>query len=159
MNIQEWAIKHHIPLAALEDLKVRMGMQNVRGPACAVVGRSETATQNAVRLDEAKKGNIVWRNNVGALCDRRGIPIRYGLANESKKMNDKVKSADLIGIEPVRILPSHVGTVIGRFKSIECKPGGWRYTGSPHELAQKAFAEIVIAHGGSAEFNNGEGLK
>jgi hypothetical protein len=71
-------------------------------------------------------------------------------------MNRSLKSADLIGIQPVLITPAHVGCVIGQFVSREVKRPGWRYRGSDREQAQKAWADLVNSLGGNAAFTTGE---
>lgn len=99
----------------------------------------------------------MWRNNVGVLIDATGRPVRYGLANDSKAMNQAVKSADLIGIRPVTITPDMVGQTIGQFVSIEVKAEGWRpQPNDQHEIAQRKWAELVILAGGYAIFSTGE---
>lgn len=154
--LNEWAIHWRIPYAALEDLRARLGMLDPSHPL-PVSGRSEAAVQAQVRLEAPRLGMRLWRNNVGALKDERGIPVRYGLANESPAMNRVIKSADLIGIRPVLIGPQHVGSTIGRFVSIECKEEGWHYTGTPREEAQQAWALLVASLGGEARFINRAG--
>jgi len=67
--------------------------------------------------------------------------VRYGLANESKQLNARLKSSDLIGLDDA-----------GTFTAAECKPSDWRYTGTPREVAQLAFIELVRANGGRAGF-------
>jgi hypothetical protein len=89
---------------------------------------------------------------VGALLDARGVPVRYGLANESKTMNEVFKSGDLIGIRPVTIAQAMVGTVIGQFVSAEVKTSGWKYTGSGREKAQRNWIDLVRSLGGEASF-------
>lgn len=114
---------------------------------------NEASIQSLVRLRCAKLGRPVWRNNVGVLLDSRGVPVRYGLANDSKQVNEHVKSGDLIGINPVLITPAMVGTVVGQFMSIECKRANWKFNpNDPHELAQMRWAELVMLAGGSAQF-------
>jgi hypothetical protein len=103
--------------------------------------RTETDVQNAVRLAVQSHGGAVWRNNVGALLDERGVPVRFGLANDSAQLNRVFKSSDLIGLCPR-----------GRFLAIECKEPGWRWRGGAHEGAQLAFIEHVRAHSGLAGF-------
>jgi hypothetical protein len=115
---------------------------------------SESRQQSLIRLAASRKGWLLFRNNVGALIDSRGVPVRYGLANESKAMNEKIKSADLIGIEPVLITSDMVGQTIGRFVSIEVKEEGWKYTGNGREKAQKAWLQLIVTNGGRALFAN-----
>jgi len=156
MNLNEWAIKWGVPYAATEDLKRRMGMVNT-DPAATVAGESEAAVQNRIRLEASRAGARVWRNNVGAMLTEDGSFVRYGLANDSQQMNARIKSSDLIGLKPVLITPEHIGQVLGVFIAREVKPGGWRYTGTPRELAQLRFLELVASIGGDACFVTGEG--
>jgi hypothetical protein len=86
------------------------------------------------------------------LENETGRPIRYGLANDSKRLNKIIKSADLIGIYRKPIVQSDVGSVIGQFWSCEAKPVGWHYTGSDREPMQLAWLNLVLALGGRAEF-------
>jgi hypothetical protein len=159
MTLIQWAIKWGIPLEALDDFKQQLGMDDGSEP---VVGKhgvpliSEAGAQTHVRCAAAERGMVLWRNNVGAMQDDTGRVVRYGLANESKAMNKRVKSSDLIGIRPIRIKPHHVGGILGQFLSREMKEPGWRYTGTDREVAQLRFMEIVLAHGGDAAFSTGE---
>jgi hypothetical protein len=121
------------------------------------VGASEAAVQAQVRLEAARKGLKLWRNNVGVLRDERNVPVRYGLANDSKRLNETVKSGDLIGWRSVLITPAHVGSLIAQFVSRECKRPDWKYSGDDHERAQLRWAEVVTADGGDAAFCNREG--
>lgn len=156
-NVYQWAIRHGVTMAALQELQALFGMHGGHFLPPTVKGTSEAATQAAVRLEAARKGVRLFRNNVGVLMDATGRPVRYGLANESKQVNDVCKSADLIGWRPVLIGPQHVGQVIGQFVSRECKRPGWHYKGDAHEQAQLAWAQLVAAGGGDAAFCNGEG--
>lgn len=113
---------------------------------------SESVQQSLIRLAGSRKGMLLFRNNVGALLDARGVPVRYGLANESKAMNQQVKSADLIGIEPIVITQEMVGQTIGRFVSIEVKDEDWNFSGKGRELAQMAWKELINSNGGRAFF-------
>lgn len=113
----------------------------------------EAAIQSRVRLEAARKNWQLWRNNVGVLRREDGVPVRFGLANDSKAVNALIKSGDLIGIRPVLITPEMVGTVIGQFCSVECKREGWAYNPrDAHEAAQMRWAEIVMLNGGHAVF-------
>ena len=156
MILYEWAIAWNIPLAAVHDLKRRMGVAEPVATT-ALSGLSEAAVQANQRLHASQLGGRLWRNNVGALLDSRGVPVRYGLANESPQQNKRVKSGDLIGIYPLEIEEHHVGHTVGQFWSSEQKPQGWHYTGDSHEVAQLAWIELIISLGGRAEFNNGSG--
>lgn len=102
---------------------------------------TEADIQNLIRLECGRRGWHVFRNNVGVLMDRRGVPVRYGLANESKQMNEVLKSADLIG-----------WTKNGRFISIECKA-----TDGIVNPAQEAWRSLVAAAGGYAVIARGVG--
>jgi hypothetical protein len=94
--------------------------------------RSEAYVQSAVRLEAARKGYFLTRNNKGVLLDRRGVPVRFGLMNESSAQDKVCKSADLIGIGPS-----------GQFVSVEVKrPGGVIHP------AQHAWAALVTKRGG-----------
>ena len=117
---------------------------------------NEASVQSLVRLEAAKRGWKLWRNNVGVLLDAKGRPVRYGLANDSAAVNANIKSADLIGIRPVVITPDMVGSVIGQFVSLECKHEGWKPSPKDaHELAQCKWAQIVQEAGGYAAFTTG----
>lgn len=100
---------------------------------------------------------MLYRNNVGVLLDARGVPVRFGLANDSAAVNEACKSADLIGIKRVVITPDMVGQVVGVFLSREVKHEGWRFTGTQRELAQLRWIEIVTQFGGDAAFCTGPG--
>lgn len=155
MNLIAWAIKWNIPLEAIEDLRRQIGTINTT--VIAQNGESEAAVQTRVRLEGASKGILLMRNNVGVLENKNGIPVRYGLANDTPAINKKIKSSDLIGIKPVLIEQFHVGSIIGQFISREIKPENWRYSADEHERAQLKFSEIMLAHGGDAAFANGVG--
>lgn len=147
----QWALRHNIPHAALQDLRQRLGMLD-HAPVPDTPGTSEAAVSNRLRLAAAAGGACLWRNNVGVLNDKRGVPVRFGLCNDSKELNKKCKSADLIGIFPLLITPAHVGTVVGQFWSVEAKEVGWVYTGQDREPAQATWAQAVVARGGRACF-------
>lgn len=117
----------------------------------------ESDVLKLVKIEAAKKNCLLWRNNSGAVYDRKGNFIRYGLANESAKMNEIIKSGDLIGIKCVTVTREMVGTKVGIFVSREVKRSDWKYTGTPREVAQKAFIDLVNSLGGDAAFAYGEG--
>lgn len=149
--LNEWALRWGIPYAAMQDLRQRFGALDPYTPT-AVPGRSEGAISSLARVEASRQGARLWRNNVGVLPDATGRPVRYGLANDSPAVNKAIKSGDLIGIRPVLITPAHLGHTIGQFMSIECKAEGWRFTGTPREEAQQAWAALVVSLGGVARF-------
>jgi len=114
---------------------------------------SEAAVEDRVRLLAPQFGGILWRNNSGAYKDETGRLIRYGLANESAKVNKRVKSADLIGLIPLVIRPEHVGKTLGLFTAIECKREGWKLKPRDDRAqAQLKYLEIVYDRGGFGAF-------
>lgn len=113
----------------------------------------ESAVTSHILLAAAKAGVDLWRNNVGVAFNPEGQPVRFGLLNDSSKVNEKIKSSDWIGITPVFITPEMVGTVVGVFTAVETKAEGWKF--SPNDkraVAQKAFHDIVRKAGGFAGF-------
>lgn len=155
MSLDQWAFKWCIPDACLEELKASMGLYD--SPIVPISGVSETAVQQAIRLEASKRGARLWRNNNGATLDADGRLIRYGLANDSKAVNEKLKSSDLIGIMPYSIVAADIGRTVGLFVSIEVKRPGWKYTGTPREEAQLAWVELIIKLGGVARFATSPG--
>lgn len=156
-EIFNWAYKYQVPMAALVELRELFGLEGNFPLPEAITGTSEAAVQAAVRLEASQKGVRLWRNNVGALKDKRDVPVRYGLANDTKEMNERLKSADLIGWRPVVITQAMVGSTIAQFVSREIKEHGWHYIGDDHEKAQLAWAMLVTADGGDAGFCDGVG--
>lgn len=152
---EAWADAHGIPALARRDYYARLAAPFPQPLADPSEAKSESAVQSLLRLDAARQGGYLWRNNVGAATTDTGSFIRYGLANDSAKLNKVLKSSDLIGIKPVLIRPEHVGTVIGQFWSKEVKHSGWRYTGTDREVAQLRFIELVNGKGGDASFSTG----
>ena len=148
MNISEWAKRWDIPLGAMHELAGHFDVPPNFNP----IGISEGAVQQRVRLQASKQGTRLWRNNVGVLTDNRGVPVRYGLANESKAMNKQIKSSDLIGITPIVITPEMVFQTIGVFTAYECKRGNWQWSGSEHEEAQRRYLQLVASMGGISKF-------
>jgi len=112
----------------------------------------EAETQALIRAEASAKGGRLWRNNVGVLLDKRGVPIRFGLCNDSATVNAGLKSGDLIGIMPVLITPEMVGMYIGQFVSREVKRPGWEYHGDAREVAQQRWIDLINGLGGGAGF-------
>lgn len=118
---------------------------------------NESDTQTLVRLEAGRLGFPLWRNNVGAGVMQNGSFVRWGLANDSKAVNERMKSSDLVGLRPIIIQPHHVGSMIGQFVSREIKRSNWVWSGTPEELAQSRWMELVLSLGGDAAFATGEG--
>lgn len=158
-NLADWALRHHVSAEAVAELRLAAGASL---PLPQVGDRpsaqpSEAWAQSAVRLEAPHKAVTLWRNNVGVLKDERNVPVRYGLANDSKQLNEVLKSGDLIGWRSVTIEPQHVGRVLAQFVSRECKRPGWTYRGDAREEAQQRWATMVLAAGGDACFTTGPG--
>jgi hypothetical protein len=156
-NLYPWVKKWGINPHALHDLQLILGMSTVpearKQPS---EFQSESRVQSEKRLEAAKAGHLLMRNNSGACKSEEGRIIRYGLGNDSKKVNKVFKSSDLIGIKRVIIDLSMVGQTIGVFLARECKPEGWIYTGTEREQGQLNFINRVNSLGGDAKFCSGE---
>ena len=152
MTLLEWAEKWGLPPQAIRELLVS---HNALPPPQD--GISEAAVQVRIRLEASKKGLRLFRNNVGVLQDERGIPVRYGLANESKGQNEVLKSSDLIGIRPIVVTQEMVGSTLGQFVAREVKSGTWTFKGTAREKAQLNFLGLINSLGGDAMFATGEG--
>jgi len=115
--------------------------------------KSEAAVTSQIDIMAASLGAMLMRNNCGAFQDQTGRWIRYGLMNESVKVNKEFKSSDKIGITPVLIEPRHLGQTLGVFTAIEAKEQGWKLRPSDeHAKAQLRFINLIKAHGGFAGF-------
>lgn len=159
--LDAWARKWGVSAEAVADLRLTMGVADtgvLAAPATPTgLPGSEARQQALVRIDAAQSGVWLTRNNVGVLLDETGRPVRFGLANESKKQNEIIKSGDLIGLRPVLIQQHHIGQVIGQFVSREVKHEGWKWKGDKHEVAQRNWLDFVVAKGGDAAFCSGPG--
>lgn len=162
MNYNEWAARFPEAAASLEnDVIVATDSHLSTTP-----GDSEAARQQDIRISIASQGAFAWRNNVGATkakepcqCPACGFrftlerqPIRYGLANESAQLNERMKSSDLILAIPRKITPEMVGTTIAQFGSVETKRRGWQFSGKDQEAGQMAWLSLVAKIGGFARF-------
>ena len=114
--------------------------------------RSEAAVQEKIRLVAGRSNHICDRNNSGALPDKNGRYVRFGLGNDSAAINEVRKSSDLIGCVPMLILPHHVGRTIGVYCATEVKGERWKWSGDSREEAQLAFLDDVVRHGGIGMF-------
>ncbi|AUR81613.1 hypothetical protein NVP1009O_46 [Vibrio phage 1.009.O._10N.261.51.C9] len=160
----QWAQRH--PAAAADFLQ----MVNTPADTRLAPPASEARAQQEARMEAGRRGMVLWRNNVGATKAKEPCvcpachfkfnlerpPIRYGLANDSEKMNKRVKSSDLIGIKPVLITQAHVGHTIGQFVAVEVKaPGVPINLKDEQQAGQAAFGGLVTQFGGLFEFSYG----
>lgn len=147
----DWANKHGIGQAALTEL-----IHVLDPPSTGIdSGKhgSEAAVQADIRVFASRRGCALWRNNSGSLQDATGRWVRFGVGNDSKRINEVWKSPDLVGINPVRIEPQHVGSIIGQFWGVEVKEPGWKFhPNNAHETAQKNCLQTINALGGRGQF-------
>ncbi len=128
-----------------------------------MTGESEARVQSRIRLEAPGRGVRLFRNNVGVLTREDGTPVRFGLANDSKALNENIKSGDLIGWRRVLITPDMVGRIVAVFVSRECKPEDWSPCAPTNvklfarEEAQRRWAQLVNDDGGDARFATGVG--
>lgn len=113
---------------------------------------SEAQIQQAIRLAAPNLGIYLWRNNSGAMIDNNGRAVRYGLGNDSHKINKHMKSSDLIGITPVLITEKHIGQTLGVFTSVEVKREGWVKPTNERDRAQEQWLRIIVGAGGIGFF-------
>jgi hypothetical protein len=153
MTFIEWATKWHIPPAAVEDL-CRAALY----VAPAEDDDSEARVQSEIRLAAAKQGHYLFRNNNGAGQLASGSWVRFGLGNDSAKLNEQFKSADLIGWQRVLVTQAMVGAHVAQFLSVEVKRRNWKFAATKEEMAQVRWAALVNAQGGRALITNTDGV-
>lgn len=159
MNIHDWAQRWRIPPDAMSELLV------MPLPDMTKTDATEAATQQDIRLKASQTGRVMWRNNNGATghelvkcpkCNLKFKPfdrvIRYGLGNDSKRINEAFKSSDLIGITPVVVTPQMIGRMLGIFTACEVKRGNWHWSGNPREQGQWNYIQVVNRYGGIGTF-------
>jgi hypothetical protein len=151
--LEKWAKKWGLTNEAMLELQNLIGAKKNSEKEGKIICESDV--QTAIRVAASEKGMRLWRNNVGATYTKEGRFLRYGLANDSKSVNEKIKSSDLIGIRPLKIRPEFVGATFGQFVAMEVKRGDWRYTGTKREVAQMRFLTLVASLGGDAKFTTG----
>lgn len=121
------------------------------------MGVSELEVQQRLRVLAAQHGTPLLRNNSGACKDESGRLIRFGLGNDSEKINKHFKSSDLIGIWPLVVTPQMVGQTLGIFFAVEVKRPGWKFSQNDERaVAQQKFGEWVQRHGGIFTFATSE---
>jgi hypothetical protein len=150
MTFDEWATRWALHPQAIAEL-IALGTEY----STPEDQRSEAYATSAGRRELGNRGIISMRNNVGALEDSKGRVVRFGLMNESEKVNKTMKSSDEILIIPYRVKAEDVGRKLGLFGAIEFKRPSWVYSGEGREGAQLNFIRMVQAAGGFATFANG----
>lgn len=99
---------------------------------------SEARVLQEIRLALGRvDGLTLWRNNCGALRDRDGRLVRYGVANPG--------GSDLLGFRAVLVTPDMVGKTVAIFSAVEVKQPNGRH---PVTDDQKRFLDVVSAAGG-----------
>lgn len=160
--IDQWAADWKVPLVALHDLRRRLLPDYKPDGDAAGADWSEARVTQEVRFEAGEKGVMLWRNNVGGYEDPNnpGRWIRYGILNDSEKLNEKFKSSDFIGIRKRLVMPAEVpptGLLIGQFVAREMKHARWAWSGTDREVAQQNFIDLVTSAGGDAAFAKGRG--
>ncbi|MEG0966733.1 MAG: hypothetical protein RSG92_15295 [Pseudomonas sp.] len=148
LSLYAWCAKWGVPPEAARELAEHFARPSQGTGA-------EAQAEDRIVLAAQECGGILFRNNKGALPDKRGRFVRFGLCNETPARGKALRSADEVGILPIVVTPAHVGTTIGQFLSIEAKRPGWRYAGDEHERGQMAWAKLVERYGGRAFFATG----
>lgn len=149
-TLTDWAARWGLPQQAIAELY----QLSVAGGTSEL---SEAGVQSRVRVEASQRGIYTWRNNVGAGRVDGNRFMRWGLANDSSQLNEKIKSGDLIGLRPLRITGDMAGKVVGQFVSRECKHGAWKPDGSVECMAQMAWATLINLNGGDAKITTGPG--
>jgi hypothetical protein len=155
----EWAEHWKIPAEAIAELCLTCLHEGPRENK-----DDEGVVQAEIRLKAGRTAFLPWgrqtylfRNNRGAGQLKNGSFVRWGLANDSKPLGERIKSGDLIGWEQILITQADVGRVISQFLSVEVKRRDWKFAASAEECAQVQWASIVNAQGGKAIITNTDG--
>lgn len=159
IELMQWAAQWGVSIDAVRDLERRFGVApEIHQLPDLQPGRSEAAVSaDAVRQARELHGAYLWRNNSGAYSeDKPPSPgTRWGLGNDSAKINKVMKTPDFVGIWPFHIGPEHVGQTVGQFAAIEMKAGNWTFRNTEREIAQRNYLELVVRLNGKAFFHNG----
>lgn len=116
---------------------------------------NESEIQQQIQIEAVRHKTQLMRNNSGALEDKSGRLVRYGLGNVSKKHSDQIKSSDLIGFTQITITPAMVGKTIAVFTAVEVKRPDWKPSVKDKRyLAQNNFLNWLAKAGGFAFFAN-----
>ena len=105
-----------------------------------MTGTTEFPEQSKTILRAFEMGFSLYRNNSGVSREEHRH-VRFGLGNDSAKINKVWKSSDLIGVGP------H-----GRALWVEMKKPGWVWGGTEREVAQGHAITDINNQGGIAFF-------
>src|SRR3990167_1538414 len=104
----------------------------------------ETSLVKLIQVALSELGVRLFRNNVGALKDKSGRWVQFGLCPGS---------SDLVGWRTITVTPAMVGKKVAIFCAIEVKGKGSKT--HPKRLEeQKRFIEPVSMSGGLAMFTD-----
>lgn len=137
-SLSTWARRWGIPDQAIHELQL-MSLPDIDRSGGSENRETELSAQ--IRIRASALGVVLLRNNSGVGVNPAGRPVRFGLGNDSKRVNAIRKSSDLIGLAPN-----------GRFVAIETKRPGWRYRATDQEAAQRNFLDLVIRMNGIGSF-------
>lgn len=153
-ELTEWAERFNIGPDAMFSLYQILTIPLGSAAVGEYEKNSETYVQNVLRvLASSREHAYLWRNNVGATQTPDGRMIRYGLCNESKKLNQRFKSSDLIGGTPVTVTADMVGKRVMIFTAVEVKKADWKPgSDTQRERGQLRFINAVRAAGGFGFF-------
>lgn len=157
MSVADWKRRNKVSDAEFNLLMAEVFSTYPIQAGAAPSGKSEAYAESVVRLEAPRFGIKLFRNNVGVLEDKFGRPVRYGLANTTKKENEVFKSSDEIGVRCFIITPDMVGKMVGQFTAREIKHPDWKFTGAGRETPQLNFINLINSLGGDACFATGEG--
>lgn len=147
-DLYAWAHKHGV--SAHAQIELMDMLDPSRQTMIQDGGSSEAAVQAVCRVIAPRYQASLWRNNNGAHMTNDGRHVRFGLGNDSTKLNKRWKSSDLIGITPVK--STNAGQIFGVFTAVECKSPGWNSPKNDRDRAQAAFHNTVRSKGGIALF-------
>jgi hypothetical protein len=177
-EIEQWADRYRVPPIALKELyeiltpplpdfgatRNERSEQNKIRAAAPLAGASLWRNNSGVARESNGPGRCPKCDSVLPIashavacpgCRKRILRgeatryVRYGLGNDSRKINDRFKSPDLIGLTPVIIRPEHIGRTFGVFTGIEVKTGP---TNATRLKAQRNFLNHIRMKGGIACF-------
>jgi hypothetical protein len=122
--------------------------------------KSEDVVSSEGMIHGSKLGMKFYRNNNGAMQDKTGRVVFYGLrypSKGSKKLNDTEKSPDYIVAVPIRITQAMVGhtvCVMGGFeaKKEDCRLDSLLKNEKSHESGQNRWLTRLLQLGGIAGF-------